>query len=455
MQQNVKVLIVDDDAAMRDMLVVSLDAEGFRTLQAGDAPSAEEMLRAADIDVVVTDVRMGAGPSGLDLAARMGPLYPDVPTIVVTAFGDLEMAISAIRAGAYDFVPKPFRVDELIVRVRRAAEWRSLRAEVRRLREDRAGGVPFESMLGRSPAMERVFSLIDRVADSDASVLISGETGTGKELVARALHARSRQNGPFVAINCAAMPEALLESELFGHARGAFTDARNAHNGLFVQAHGGTILLDEIAEMPLALQAKMLRALQEKAVRPIGGDREVPFDARIVSATHRDIEARIGEGLFREDLYYRLNVLEIRVPPLRSRGADILLLAHDFVERFAARTERPIRGIDPACAKCLLEYSWPGNVRELANVIERAVVLAQHDAITVSDLPDKLSRVDRADVITASSDPDELVTLEEIERRYVLKVLSACGGHRGRASEVLAIDRKTLYSKLKQYARES
>jgi two-component system response regulator HydG len=300
--------------------------------------------------------------------------------------------------------------------------------------------------------MQKVYDLIERVADTDASVLIAGESGTGKELVARALHARSRRReGPFIAINCAAMPEALLESELFGHARGAFTDAKTPRAGLFANANGGTLFLDEVGELPLALQPKLLRALQERKVRPVGGDTEIAFDARLISATNHDLESMVEERRFREDLFYRLNVVHIPLPPLHDRGQDVLLLAQGFVEHYAQLFDRHVQGISPEAADKLLGYSWPGNVRELQNALERAVALTRHLEIAVEDLPDKLQNYRPSHVIIASDDPTELVPLAEVERRYTLRALDALGGSRSLTAQRLGLDRKTLYRKLKQW----
>ena len=294
--------------------------------------------------------------------------------------------------------------------------------------------------------------LCERVAETDASVLITGESGTGKELVARAIHRRSRRaDGPFVAINCAAMPENLLESELFGHVKGAFTDARGSRPGLFVQASAGTLFLDEIGDLPLTLQPKLLRALQERRFRPVGSDSEVAFDARIVSATNRDLETAVEEKRFRDDLYYRLNVVHIPLPPLRARGTDVLFLAQHFLERFAALFAKRVTLLSSAAAAKISDYSWPGNVRELANCIERAVALTRFQEIVVEDLPERIRDYKRSQLVIASDDPSEIVTLEEIERRYILRVLEAAGGSRSVAAKLLGLDRKTLYRKLKAY----
>jgi two-component system response regulator HydG len=300
--------------------------------------------------------------------------------------------------------------------------------------------------------MRRVYELISRVGESDASVLIHGETGTGKELIARAIHGRSRRtDGPFVAINCAAVPHALLESELFGHARGAFTDAKVQRTGLFLQASGGTLFLDEIGELPLDVQPKLLRALQERKVRPVGANQEIPFDARIVAASNRNLEDEVYEKRFREDLYYRINVVKIDVPPLRERGGDVLHLAHHFLKSFAKRNLKPTLELSTTAAEKLMAYNWPGNVRELENCMEHAVALARFDQITVEDLPEKIRAYRAERFVVAANDPTEIVTMDELERRYVLRVLSLVGGNKSRAAQVLGFDRRTLYRKLERY----
>ncbi len=449
-----KVLVVEDDPAMRLLVAQSLRKRGFEPLLAASASEASSLFEASEPDAVVTDIRLG-GMTGLELCAELSARRADVPVLVVTAFSDLDTAIAAIRAGAHDFLPKPFELEELALRLSRAVELSRLRREVRRLREERSGPPSFEKLVGESESMKRLFAMIAKLATSGAPVLVQGETGTGKELVARALHARSaRASGPFVALNCAAVPEALLESELFGHVKGAFTDARAARAGLFVEATGGTLFLDEVAELPLPLQAKLLRALQEHRVRPVGSDREVEFDARILSATHRDLEARVEAGLFREDLYYRLAVLPLRVPPLRERTSDVLPIAHSHLTQLAERSGKAVVGISPEAARKLIDYAWPGNVRELLNAVERAVALAEHDQLVVGDLPEKIQGFKPSQVLLASYDPSELVTLEEVDRRYILKVVELTGGNRTRAAEVLGIDRKTLYSKLKSYGEK-
>jgi two-component system response regulator HydG len=446
-----RVLIVDDDQAMCDLLEADLRDRRFETEARRSAEEALAVLDARDVDVVLTDLNM-RGLSGIALCRRVAESRPDVPVVVITAFGSIETAVEAIRAGAYDYITKPVDVEALTLALERAIEHHALRREVRQLRRAASASARFGQLLGQSAAMRGVHDLLARVADSDAGVLITGESGTGKEVVAKALHAAGRRSaGPFVAVNCAAVPEALLESELFGHARGAFTDARAARTGLFAQASGGTLFLDEIGELPLSMQPKLLRALQERAVRPVGGDAEVPFDARIVVATNRDLETAVEERRFREDLYYRVNVIHVELPPLRARGSDALLLAQRFLEAAAARAGRSVTGISAPAAEKLLAYAWPGNVRELENAIERAVALTRYEEITADDLPAKVRDHKPSHVLVASEDPSELVPLEEVERRYVLRVLESAGGNKTLAARILGLDRKTLHRKLERW----
>jgi two-component system, NtrC family, response regulator AtoC len=446
-----RILVVDDDQAMCELIASALGKRGFEVVWRTSADEAFALVQAEDFEVVISDLNM-RGMSGIDLCERIVANRPDIPVVVVTAFGSLETAVAAIRAGAYDFITKPFQTEVLRLTLERAIQHRALRAEVTRLRRAVAEAQGFEGMIGTSEPMRKVYHLLDRVAETDATVLITGESGTGKELVARALAARSRRSGgPFVAINCAAMPETLLESELFGHGKGAFTDARTARTGLFVQASGGVLFLDEIGELPLSLQPKLLRALQERKVRPLGGDAEVAFDARLVAATNRDLETAVEERRFREDLFYRINVITVPLPPLRARGTDVLLLAQHYVQTFATQFGKSVTGISAAAAERLSSYAWPGNVRELQNSIERAVALTGFAEIVVEDLPEKIRSYRRSHVVVASDDPSELVPLEEIERRYILRALEALGGNRTLTAQVLGLDRKTLYRKLRAY----
>ena len=449
-----RVLVVDDDPAMGEMVVSRLARRGFDATACPSAEDALARLEAADVDVVVADVRM-PGMSGLELCTRIAELRPDVPVLVITAFGSLETAVAAIRAGAHDYLHKPFDIDELALRIEQAARHHALRQEVVRLRRTVSDSTGFGDLLGDSPAIWKLRDLLEKVAASDASVLLSGETGTGKELVARAIHRLSaRRERPFVVLDCGAVPSTLLESELFGHVRGAYTDARSERKGLFREASGGTLFLDEVGELPLELQPKLLRALQERTVRPVGGDSEVASDVRVVAATNRDLEAAVEEGRFRRDLFFRLEVLHVALPPLRSRGRDALLLAQSFVERFAARSGKRVLGFTAPVAERLLAYAWPGNVRELMNCIERAVALTSYEQLVVEDLPERVRAYRPDHIVVASSDPAELAPLEEVERRYVLRVLEAAGGNKTIAARILGVDRKTLHRKLERWSAD-
>ena len=443
-----QILLIDDDHGMVLMLTQALARRGFEATGANSAAEALDALESATFDAIVTDLEM-PDRHGLDLCRELVARRPDVPVILITAFGSMETAIGGIRAGAWDFIPKPFEVDALAVALDRATQMRALRAEVRQLRAAVAASRGYADMLGESRPMARLFDQLDRVADLNVTVLVAGESGTGKELIARSLHQRSsRAKGPFIAVNCAAMPATLLESELFGHARGAFTDARAARPGLFMQANGGTLFLDEVGELPLELQPKLLRALQERRVRPVGSDHETPFDARLICATNRDLEAEVEAGRFREDLYYRIHVVHIEAPALRSRGNDVLLLAQRFLEASAARMGKRVMGVTPAAAERLAAYDWPGNVRELQNIMERAVALTRYEQITPEDLPQKILAWKPGTGQLTVGEPHELVSLDALERRYVRHVLAVTGGNKSRAARILGLDRKTLYRKL-------
>ncbi len=459
---NGDVMIVDDDISMCEVLVERLVKRGYG---AQFETSGEDALCAVEeksVDVVVTDLNM-PGISGIEFCERLVDHRPDLPVIVFTAFGSLETAVAAIRAGAYDFLTKPLDIDELTIAIDRAVERRQLGEEVKRLRrqvdrERRARG----EMIGESAVMRDLFAMVDRVAVTPSSVLITGESGTGKELVARALHNRSdRCDEPFVAINCAALPDNLLESELFGHVKGAFTDAREDKEGLFVQADGGTLLLDEVGDLPMSLQPKLLRVLEERTVRPVGGKGSVKVDVRILAATHRDLEKRVQEGSFREDLYFRLNVIELGLPALRERGKDILRLAQHFIDKFADRSQRDVIGLNPEAARALMQYGWPGNVRELRNYIERAVVLALREHITPEDLPAKVRGAARGSVrqgtavdilsLQARLAEGTMPSMEELEAHYIEFVLKQTKGNKSQAAQILGMDRTTLYRKIERY----
>lgn len=445
------VLIVDDDKSMCQMLDMDLRRRGFKPQWRLSASDALDLLQNSIFDVMLTDLKLH-GMNGLELCRRMAENRPDMPSIVITAFGNMETAIEAMRAGAYDFVTKPIDTDFLALALQRAVRHHDLQEKVRILSITARQLKAFDDLLGESAEMEVLYSEIDRVAGIDAAILITGETGTGKELVARALHNRGhRKSGPFVAINCAALPANLIESELFGHSRGAFTDAKTPHKGLFQQADGGTLFLDEVGDFPLDLQGKLLRVLEEGSVRPVGADRETAFDVRIIAATHRDLEGAIKEDRFREDLFFRLNVIQLELPPLRNRGTDILLLGQHFVEHFALRFNKQVGGISRAAAEKLLSYPWPGNVRELKHCIERAVALTRFDKIAVEDLTPKIANSSKSNPLILDDFFGDLPPLSKVERRYILHVLKATRNNRTRAAGILGLDRKTLYRKLQEY----
>ena len=450
-----RVLIVDDDRSMCELIEADLTSRGIPSEWRTSAEDAIRLVNEKPFDVVLTDLQM-PGLNGLALCERIVANRPDIPVVVMTAFGSLQTAVAAIRVGAYDFVSKPVELDMLALTLERAIQHRSLSEQVRVLSDRVAQSNRFSKLLGESPVMQRLFDELRRVADTDASVLITGESGTGKELVAKALHEQSKRHArPFVAINCAALPETLLESELFGHKRGAFTDAISDKRGLFVQADGGTLFLDELGEFPLALQPKLLRALEGRTVRPVGSEQEQPFDVRLISATNRDLETAVEEKRFREDLYFRINVIQIKLPPLRSRGADVLLLAQHYLQEFAKASGKKIVGLSDATARKLMDYSWPGNVRELRNAIERAVALTQFERLAVDDLPDKIRNYRGTHLELAGDNPSELMTMEEVERRYIQHVLNVTHNNRTQTAQILGFDRKTLYRKLKQMGQDS
>ena len=447
--------LTEDDVAMCELMAVDLKARGYAVTTSNSYADTVQRLESGDIapDVLVTDINLGDG-NGLELLAQIKKLSANLPVVVITAFGSIESAVKAIRAGAYDFITKPFDFDVMGLTVERALHHRELALELERLRGKVAASERFGELVGHSPAMQRLFNLIARVAESEATILITGESGTGKELVARALHQRSRRaQGPFVALNCGALPEHLLESELFGHVRGAFTDAKTDRPGVFRQANGGTLFLDEVGELPLSLQPKLLRALQERKVRPVGADAEVAFDARIISATNVDLEDSLKTRRFREDLYYRLNVVRLALPPLRERGTDVLLLARDMLTQLKAVSTHPINDIDEDVSRRFMSYHWPGNVRELRNCIEHAMAIASSDSITMADLPDRLSELsNRGSARQMTPSGAELISLDEVEKRHIRQVLQAVDGNKRKAAQILGVDRTTLYRKLGQQA---
>jgi DNA-binding NtrC family response regulator len=432
-----RVLVADNDEQMVSLLVDRLAADGFDTVGVTTGAEATARLEREPFSIVLTDLVMDA-VGGLDVLRQAQRLQPDSRVILMTAFGSLDNAIEAIRAGVFDYLTKPFKMTELSLTVRRAAEHQRLREENRRLREEVGQRYDFGNLLGRSRAMQPVYEQITRVADSDASILLLGESGSGKEVVARAIHWNSRRRpGPFVPVNCAAIPESLLESELFGHEKGAFTGAIERRRGLFAQAEGGTLFLDEIADMPLPLQAKLLRVLQDRKVRPVGGREEMHVDARVLSATNRDIAALVGARRFRDDLYYRLAVIPIRIPGLRERPEDIPLLATHFLERAASRSGKRLDGLTDGALRWLGSQRWPGNVRQLENVVERAVVLARGSSIDVDDLEPGL-------LGAAPGDAAVQPTLAELSNDYIDRVLAQTKGDKTAAARILGVSVRTL-----------
>jgi two-component system response regulator HydG len=438
-----QVLVVEDDREMRLLLQDELRENGYDVLLAASGREALETIETQDVDIVVTDLVMPE-MKGLDLLGEIRNRGSGVPVVIMTAFGSIESAVESMRGGAYYYITKPFRIDQLVGTVEAALRDRAL---TERLAGGAGAARGADAIVTESVAMHRVLDLLARAAPSEAPVLILGESGTGKELLARTLHARSpRADRPFLAINCAAIPEGLLESQLFGHRRGTFTDAREDRQGLFQEAKGGTVFLDEIGDMPHSLQAKILRVLQEKEVHPIGAPAPVPVDVRVVASTHRDLAALTAEGRFRQDLYYRLNVIAIHVPPLRQRPDDVVPLVAHFLEKHGARHGRKGCGIALEALERLRTHAWPGNVRELENVIERALVLGRGETIGVEDLPENLRRFRGA-----APGAEPVRTLADMEREQIVRALRSVRGNKAAAARLLGLDRKTLYRKLVTY----
>ena len=448
-----RILVVDDQKTMCEMLVDTLGPRGYEVQWRTKAAEALELVKQTQFDVVLTDLKMPE-MNGIEFCQNVNRDNSDLPVVVMTAFGSLEAAVSAIRAGAFDFVTKPLDLEILDIALKRAVHHFRLRQEVRQLKNAVDQWQPFGTLLGKSRPMQRLYKQLARVASVDTTALITGESGSGKELAANTIHQKSRRHDkPFVAINCAALPESLMESELFGHLPGAFTGADKKHDGLFVRASGGTLFLDEIGEMSLSMQPKLLRALEEGCVRPVGGSKEIPFDARLIAATNRDLEAAVEEGRFREDLFYRINVVQIGLPPLRTRDADILLLAQHFIRLFSKKSGIEVKEMSNSVAQRMLDYNWPGNVRELRNAMERAVTMTDSAKLSVADLPEAIRDFQSRKMLIAGDNLEELRTMEEVERRYIMHVLDAVGGNKTVASQVLGLDRKTLYRKLSRYEK--
>jgi two-component system, NtrC family, response regulator PilR len=451
----VKLLLVEDEPGLRQMLEILFRREGYAVVSAPGCKAALDAIASAPqpFPAIVSDLSMPDG-SGLDVLAAAKGRSPSTEVILVTAHSTMENALSAMRSGAYDFVAKPFESAELAALVAKAIEKHAIVVENQRLKAQ-ISRISSNEVLGKSLAMRQVLELATRVASAKTTVLITGESGTGKERVARVIHDRSdRASGPFLVVNCGALPEALMESELFGHEKGSFTGATSKSLGLFRQAEGGTVLLDEVGELPLSLQVKLLRVLQERSVRPVGAAQEVPVDVRVLAATNRDVEADVASGKFRQDLYYRLNVIRLNLPPLRERPEDVPLLAERFIQRFAAEMGKQVVGFTPDALRALTAYRFPGNVRELENVIERAVALSGSRVIGLGDLPESLSGHASAPAPTLLDLPAGGLNLDEVlneaEHRLLLAALERTGGVRKRAAELLGITFRSLRYRLQK-----
>lgn len=451
MKRNKSVLVVDDDPAHRTMLLTLLTGWGYAIIEADDGSAAIEKAQNRAFDLILMDIRM-IKVSGLEALTEIKAFNPAIPIIIMTAYSSVETAVEALKNGAYDYLTKPLDFDELRLVMERAMDHRQLRDENRLLRESLGSHFDMRNIIGRSPAMAKVLETVAQVAPSEATVLITGASGTGKEMIAGAIHFNSpRKDGPFVKINCAAITETLLESELFGHERGAFTGAHRKKEGQFRLAHGGSIFLDEINDMSLAMQVKLLRVLQERELIPVGGEHVIKVDVRVIAATNKDLLQEMATGQFREDLFYRLNVVTLKIPPLMERREDIPLFAQHFLKMFSKKNRKQIKGFTPQAMDRLLKYHWPGNVRELMNAVERGVVLSQSEYLDEEDLPlipndmplsgENLSR----DAIPAD------LSLDEVEKATVLKTLELTKGNKSEAARRLGITRRTLHKKLKKY----
>ncbi len=444
----ITILIVDDDLGHRGMLTTLLADWGFRVEAVPDGETAVERCRKQAFDLILMDVRM-AGISGIEALREIKTYNPAIPVLIMTAYSDVETAVEAIKAGAYDYLTKPLDFEDLRLSMDRALDHAALRNENRALRQNLSASFDPGGIIGQSAAMQRLLEMLATIAPSEATIMVTGESGTGKELIARAVHANSPRNkGPYVPVNCAALTETLLESELFGHEKGAFTGADRRREGRFLAADKGTIFLDEIGEMPLAMQVKLLRVIQEREIQRVGGDQTLKVDVRIVAATNRDLLVEVEAGRFRQDLYYRLNVVALALPSLREREEDIPLLATHFLRKFAEKNVKRIKGFTPEAMDRLLKHQWPGNVRELENAVERAVVLARGEYISERELPPALSGgAGEARLEGGFAN----LTLEELERLAILDALETAGGNKSEAARRLGITRKTMHAKLTKY----
>jgi DNA-binding NtrC family response regulator len=444
-----KILVVDDDLKMCELLSDILTDEGFSVTTSRDSLKVFGILKKEEFDVILTDLKMG-GMDGIDLLEEVKKEAPLTPVIIMTAYGTIESAIQAMKMGAYDYVLKSDETHELVLVVKRALEQRLLKKEIVRLKRRLESDYQFHHLIGKSPPMRKIYETVEMISDASCNILITGESGTGKELVAKAIHYHGdRKEGPFIAVNCAAIPDTLIESELFGYKKGAFTDAKSDKRGLIFEAEEGTLFLDEITEMPLPLQAKLLRVIEERGVRPLGDTVFYPVDLRIISTSNRNIKSFIQEGKFREDLYYRLKVIDIELPPLRERKEDIPFLIQHFIDQFSKEMKKKIPGISGDALKALSDYPWPGNVRELENVIQRAMIFSQHETLLLVDFPNSILGQKRDGNILEKA-VQERYSLNRLLKEYIKKTMIETGGNKTKVSEILGIDRKTLYRKLKE-----
>jgi two-component system response regulator HydG len=451
MKKENSVLVVDDDPGHRTMLRTLLTGWGYTIHEADDGSTAIEKVHEQAFDLILMDIRM-IKVSGLEALGEIKAFNPAIPVIIMTAYSSVETAVEALKSGAYDYLTKPLDFDELRLAMERAMDHRQLKEENRLLRESLGNHFDRQNIIGRSSAMVKLLETVAQVAPSEATVLITGESGTGKEMIAGAIHFNGpRKDGPFVKLNCAAITETLLESELFGHERGAFTGAHKRKEGRFRQAHGGSIFLDEISEMSLAMQVKLLRVLQDREITRVGGEEVINVDVRLIAATNKDLLKEIEVGRFREDLFYRLNVVTLKMPPLRERREDVPLLAKHFLETFCQKNRKELKGFTPQAMDLLLKYDWPGNVRELMNAVERGVVLTNSEYLDEKDLP-LSTRDDETEGETPLEQaiPGDL-PLEEVEKASILKTLELTGGNKSEAARRLGITRRTLHKKLKKY----
>jgi two-component system response regulator HydG len=440
------ILIADDEESHRLMLRAHLEGEGFEVAEASNGQDAVAKASERILDLVLMDIRMPA-IDGMEALKRIKKANPDLPVIMMTAYGSIDSAVKALQSGAEDYLTKPLDMDELIIKVKKAIRYRQLEEENILYRERLGIRFDFSNIIGKSPKMVELFETLSLVAPTEATVLLLGESGTGKEIIANAIHQNSpRREKPYVKVNCAALPETLLESELFGHEKGAFTGAIDKKKGRFERAEGGTIFLDEIGEMSLPTQTKILRVLQEREFEAVGGTKTVRVDVRIIAATNKNLEKEVQQGRFREDLYYRINVVPVTVPPLRERKEDIPLLAEHFLRIYSEKNRRAIRGFEQGVMQAFIHYSWPGNVREIENILERMVIMSKGDTLTLADLPPVLAGLLQEEKSTPSP-----TSLKDVERETIVKTLRQTGGNRTRTAAILGITRKTLQNKIKEY----